>query len=191
MWFRTLTVSFIGVYEGSMTPLAALPLLLGALVAAPTAAQQPPPLGDSVQVAPAPPTPSTPAQDRYVQGLRTAGRGVAQLKDGLNRLARKQSAHDTLQVRTAGKRLGGLCSAARGFIVNGRAQMEPNAYDPPTRKAARDLAIRLDSLAAYTPTCQRSAGKTPTPVATELLGRIRAYETALTSFRTAIGLPNR
>jgi len=174
-----------------MTPLAALPLLFGALVAPPTAAQQPPSLGGSVQVAPALPAPSTPAQDRYVQGLRTAGRGVAQLKDGLNRLARMQSAHDTLQARTAGKRLGGLCGAAHGFIVNGRAQMEPNAYDPPNRKPARDLAIRLDSLAAYAPTCQRSAGKTPTPVATELLGRIRAYETALAAFRSAIGLPNR
>jgi len=174
-----------------MTPLPALPLLLVALVAAPTTSQQPPQLGDSVQVAPAPPAPSTPAQDRFVQGLRTAGRGVAQLKDGLNRLARMHGAHDTLQVRTAGQRLGGLCGAARGFIVNGRAQMEPNAYDPPNRKLARYLVIRLDSLAAYAPTCQRSAGKTPESVATELLGRIRGYEAALTAFRTAIGLPNR
>lgn len=174
-----------------MTPLAALPLLLGALGAVPAATQQYPPPGDSIQVAPAAPVLSTPAQDRYVQGLRTAGRGVAQLKDGLSRLARMQSAHDTLQVRTAGKRLGGLCGAARGFIVNGRAQMEPNAYYPPNRKRARDLAIRLDSLAAYAPTCQRSAGKTPEPVAVELLGRIRAYETALVAFRNAIGLPNR
>ncbi len=174
-----------------MTPVAALPLLFGALVLAPTAVQQPLPLDDSVQIAPAPPPVPTPAQDRYVQGLRTAGRGVAQLKDGLNRLARRQNGHDTLQVRTAGQRLGGLCGAARGFIVNGRAQMEPNAYDPPNRKPARDLAIRLDSLAAYTPTCQRSAGKTPAPIATELLGRIRAYEVALVAFRSAVGLPNR
>jgi len=174
-----------------MTPLEALPLLLGTLAAAPTTVQQQTPLGDSVQVALALPPPSTPAQDRYVQGLRTAGRGVAQIKDGLNRFARMQSSHDTLQTRTAGKRLGGLCGAARGFIVNGRAQMEPNAYDPPNRKPARNLAIRLDSLAAYAPTCQRSAGKTPAPVAAELLGRIRAYETALMAFRTAIGLPNR
>jgi hypothetical protein len=174
-----------------LTPLAALPLLLGALATAPTVAQQPPLLGDSAQVAPPQPAPSTPAQDRYIQGLRTVGRGVAQLKDGLNRLARMQNGHDTLQVRTAGKRLGGLCGAARGFIVSGRAQMEPTAYDPPSRKPARDLAIRLDSLAAYTPTCQRSAGKTPAPVATELSGRIRAYETALVAFRSAIGLPNR
>ncbi|MGH7614645.1 MAG: hypothetical protein ACREMW_11480 [Gemmatimonadales bacterium] len=174
-----------------MTPLAALPLLFGALLTAPAATQQYPPLGDSVQVRPPPPAPTTPAQDRYVQGLRTAGRGVAQLKDGLSRLARMQSRHDTLQARTAGKRLGGLCGAARGFIVNGRTQMEPNAYDPPNRKPARDLATRLDSLAAYAPTCQRSAGKTPAPIATELLGRIRAYEVALVAFRNAIGLPNR
>lgn len=174
-----------------MTPLAALPLLLGALGAVPAATQQYPPPGDSIQVAPPPPVLSTPAQDRYVQGLRTAGRGVAQLKDGLSRLARMQSARDTLQARTAGKRLGGLCGAARGFIVNGRAQMEPTAYYPPNRKPAYVLAIRLDSLAAYAPTCQRSAGKTPEPVATELLGRIRAYETALVAFRNAIGLPNR
>lgn len=174
-----------------MTPLAALPLLLGALGAMPAATQQYPPTGDSVQVAPPPPVLSTPAQDRYVRGLRTAGRGVAQLKDGLSRLARMQSSRDTLQARMAGKRLGGLCGAARGFIVNGRAQMEPTAYDPPNRKPARDLATRLDSLAAYAPTCQRSAGKTPEPVAKELLGRIRAYETALTAFRNAIGISNR
>jgi hypothetical protein len=191
MWFRALTVSFTGVYEGSMTPLAALPLLLGALVTAPPTTQQTPPLGDSVHVASAPPALPTPAQDRYVQGLRTAGRGVAQIKDGLNRLARTQSARDTLKMRTAGKRLGGLCGAARGFIANGRAQMEPNAYEPPNRKPARDLALRLDSLAAYAPTCQRSAGKTPEPVAAELLKRIRAYETALVAFRSAVGLPNR
>lgn len=183
-----------------MHSVVVLLLLLGVCVAAPAAAQQPIPT-DSAQIAtplaspapdsPAPPVPPTPAQQRYLEGLRTAGRGIAQIKDGLGRLARSQTAHDTLRTRQAGKRLGGLCGAARGFMVSGRAQMEPAAYEPPTRKPAWVLMVRLDSLSAYASTCQRSAGKTPTPVATELLGRIRNYELALANFRSAIGLPNR
>ena len=175
-----------------MHPLAALTLLLGALVAAPNAAQQPGPSpADTTHAAPSVPILPTPAQQRYLDGLRTAGRGVAQIKDGINRLARTQNTHDTLQVRQAGRRLGGLCGAARGFLVSGRAQMEPNVYQPPTRGAAKDLTARVDSLSASATTCQHSAGKTPAPVAILLLGRIREYEVALMAFRSTIGLPNR
>ena len=175
-----------------LRPLAALAMLVSALAVAPAGAQQPAPVDtDTAHVALPSPPPPTPEQQKYMDGLRTAGRGLAQIKDGLGRLARTQSAHDTLQVRLAGKRLGGLCAAARGFITSGRAQLEPSVYQPPIRSAAKDLAVRLDSLSVYTMTCQRSAGKTPTPVAAELVGRIRAYETALAAFRTAIGLPNR
>ncbi|MGH7538279.1 MAG: hypothetical protein ACREMF_06570 [Gemmatimonadales bacterium] len=166
-------------------------MLFEVLVVVAIAAQSPYSPGDSVPGAPPPAALLTPAQQRYVQGLRTAGRGVAQIKDGLNRLARAQSARDTLHVRGAGRRLGGLCGAARGFIVNGRLQMEPTVFEPPARKPARDLTIRLDSLSAYSKTCQGSAAKTPTPVGAEMLGRLRAYEAALVAFRAAIGLPNR
>ena len=171
-------------------------LLLGSLIAR-VHAQDPVPApaaipGESVTaMVPPPPPPPNPLQDRYLQGLRTASRGVAQIKDGINRVVRAQTARDTLRVRQAAKRLGGLCSAARGFITSGRGQMEPKVYEPPTRQPAQDLASQLDSLAIAVKTCQTSAGKTPAAVTTELLGRLRHYEVAVAAFRTAIGLPNR
>jgi hypothetical protein len=173
-------------------------LLLAPPWAANGAAQQPPQApGDSGQPAsstsapiPPPPTP-TPAQERYLRGLRTAGRGVAQIKDGIDRLARTQATNDTLRVRQAGRRLGGLCAAARGFLVSGRGQMEPTAYEPPARRPARDLAVQIDSLAVSAQQCQQAAARTPAPVSAALLGRLRAYEAALAAFRTAIGLPHR
>jgi hypothetical protein len=116
---------------------------------------------------------------------------VAQIKSGIDRLGRAQGGHDTLQVRQAGRRLGGLCTAARGFLVSGRGAMEPMAYETPTRRPARDLALQLDSLSIITKECQLTAGKTPMPVAAGLVARLRAYEAALAAFRTAIGLPNR
>jgi hypothetical protein len=166
--------------------------LIGSVLIAPLYAQQPSPTTSDSTTAMAPlPPPPNPMQDRYLQGLRTAGRGVAQVKDGISRVVRTQSSHDTLQVRLAAKRLGGLCGAARGFISSGRGQMEPNAYDSATRKPAKNLVVQLDSLALSVKTCQLSAAKTPTSVTTELLGRLHSYETALATFRTAIGLPNR
>src|SRR5438477_8162877 len=45
--------------------------------------------------APAPPTPTI-EQIRYMAGLRTATRGVAQIRDGLNRVVRTQQSRDSL-----------------------------------------------------------------------------------------------
>jgi hypothetical protein len=165
--------------------------LLYSLFGSRGAAQQPSPIPGESAAAVAAPPPSTPAQDRYLQGFRTAARGIAQIKDGISRVVRTRAARDTLQARQAAKRLGALCGAARGFIASGRAQMEPTAYELPTRGPARDLVSQLDSLSLATKTCQVSAGKTPVPVTTELLARLRVYETAVAAFRTAIGLPNR
>lgn len=142
-------------------------------------------------LAPPPPLPATPEQERYLRGLRTAGRGVAQLKDGVDRVLRTQSGSDTLRQIQAGKRLAGLCTAARGFMVSGRAGMKPTAYEDSTRIHARLLAVRIDSLIGFTPSCERGAGKAPGPLANDLLARLRSYETALRAFRAAIGLPNR
>ncbi len=138
-----------------------------------------------------PPPPPTPAQDRFMGGLRTASRGIAQLKDGLERVARTRSASDSLKQKAAGRRLGGLCGAARGFMASGRAQMLPTAYDPPSRIAARQLAQQIDSLIAYAPTCERTATRRPAQVADRLTDLLRKYEAAVASWRTAVGLPNR
>jgi hypothetical protein len=140
---------------------------------------------------PPPPPPPTPAQERYANGLRHASRGIAQLKDGLERVARTRSTSDSVKQRTAGRRLGGLCAAARGFMASGRAQMLPTAYDPPTRTVARQLGQQIDSLIAYAPTCERTAARRPGPVADRLTDLLRKYETAVASWRAAVGLPNR
>src|SRR3989441_12545478 len=140
---------------------------------------------------PSPPVPPTPAQDRYVNGLKTASRGIAQLKDGIDRVVRTRSTGDSLKQKTAGRRLGGLCGAARGFMASGRAQMLPTAYDPPTRIAARQLAQQIDSLIAYAPTCERTAARRPGPVADPLADLLRKYEAAVAGWRAAGGVPNR
>jgi hypothetical protein len=138
-----------------------------------------------------PPPPPTPAQERYANGLRRASRGIAQLKDGLERVARTRSTSDSVKQRTAGRRLGGLCAAARGFMSSGRAQMLPTAYDPPARTVARQLTQQIDSLIAYAPTCERTAARRPGPVADRLTDLLRKYEAAVASWRATVGLPNR
>ena len=167
-------------------------LMLGvSVVAASRASAQLPGSGDSAAAATttAPPPPN-PLQQRYLQGLRTAGRGIAQIKTGIDRLNRARGGHDSSQVKLAAKRLTAYCSAARGFIASGRGQMDPVAYDPPTRKQARDLALQLDSLSLSAKECQGAKGVTAQGLSTGLVTRLRAYEAALAEFRTAIGLPN-
>jgi len=165
-------------------------LMLGAGIAAPpTMPGQLPGGGDSAAVA-TPPAPN-PAQQRYLQGLRTAGRGVAQIKTGIDRLNRARGARDSSQVKVAAKRLTGYCSAARSFIASGRGQMDPVAYDPPTRKPARDLMVQLDSLSLSAKDCQSAKGLAPQLLSAGLVTRLRAYDAALADFRTAIGLPNK
>lgn len=154
----------------------ALAALLGA---APVAAQTPAPT-DSV------PGPST-AQARYLDGLKTVGRGVAQLKDGVTRVARYQS--DSAQLRLAGQRLGGLCGSGRSFLRQGRARMAHTAYVDSVRVIARRLNARIDELIGFLPTCQRQAGRAPQETAAEVLSRLRDYEVALQKFREAVILP--
>ena len=171
---------------------------LGALCLLATAlpAQQPvapPPdsaRADTARPSPAP-APPTPEQARYLRGLRTASRGVAQLKDGVNRVARSQSGRDTLVQRQAGRRLAGLCSAANSFLANGRAQMRPTAYEDSTRIQARALVTQIDSLLGVLPGCEQGAGRTPEKVANELQVRLRAYDAALRTFRSSTGSPAR
>ena len=133
----------------------------------------------------------TPEQQRFLNGLRTATRGVAQLKDGLGRVSRAQATKDSVARRRAGRFLAGLCGSARGFLARGRRQMDPAAYEDSTLVLARRLTARVDSLIAYTPTCERDAVALPDVTATDLTKRMKVYDTAFRDFRAAIGLPVR
>ncbi|PYO88822.1 MAG: hypothetical protein DMD58_11260 [Gemmatimonadetes bacterium] len=140
--------------------------------------------------APAPPSPPPAAaptieQIRYLAGLKTATRGVAQIRDGVNRVVRTQQA-DSLTRRRAARRLGGLCGTARSFIVSGRPKMQATAYADSMRILAKQLTVRLDSLNASLLVCEKTAGKDPSTVATTLTGRLKTYDDALLAFRTAL-----
>ena len=149
------------------------------LPSAPVAAQAPVP-------PPAPPAPApTIEQLRYMNGLKTATRGVAQIRDGLNRVVRTQQA-DSLTRRRAARRLGGLCSTARSFIVSGRPKMQPTAYADSMRVLAKQLTTRLDSLTSALPICEKTAGRDPNTVATTLTNKLKNYDDALLAFRTAL-----
>jgi len=124
-------------------------------------------------------------QIRYMAGLRTATRGVAQIRDGVNRVVRTQQA-DSLTRRRAARRLGGLCSTARSFIVSGRPKMQATAYADTMRVLAKQLTTRLDSLNAALPICEKTAGRDPSTVATSLTNRLKNYDDAVLAFRTAL-----
>ena len=156
------------------------------LVATTLGAQQPDTVRkDSSRVDSSPPTPE---QERYLDGLRTVGRGIAQLKDGIDRVVRAYSAKDSVKLAQAGRRLGGLCGSAHTFMGPGRTQMRATAYDDSVRTHARKLALQIDSVIGYMPTCQHAAFRTPNKTAADVLGLIRSYEGALRTFRTDIGL---
>ena len=150
----------------------------------------PPPPVPAPVMPPAPPAPPTLEQIRYVEGLRTATRGVAQLRDGLSRVARTQ-ASDSVRRRGAARRLGGLCATARTFIASGRPKMQPTAYADSMRIVAKQLVVRLDSLAKALPACEQTAGRQPTVVAADLTKRLQAYDEALLAFRAAVAAQNR
>lgn len=130
------------------------------------------------------PPPPTIEQIRYMEGLKTVTRGVAQIRDGVNRVVRTQQS-DSLIRRRAARRLGGLCGTARSFIVSGRPRMLPTAYSDSLRILAKQLTTRLDSLTAALPTCEKTAGRDPSTVATNLTTRLKNYDDALLVFRTA------
>src|SRR6266566_7607307 len=138
--------------------------------------------------APATPPAPTLEQIRYIKGLRLATRGVAQIRDGLNRLARTQQSRDSLTRRGAARRLGGLCGTARTFIISGRPKMQPTAYADSLRILAKQLVARLDSLSNALPTCEKTAGHDPSTVATDLTKRLSAYDDALLAFRNGQAL---
>ena len=158
-------------------------------------AQQPEPPPDSTRAVtesmpttPPPPTPPTPEQKRFLAGLRTATRGIAQLKDGMSRVARAGT-RDSATQRRAGRFLAGLCGSSRGFLKRGRPQMTPTVYEDSVQLKARRLVTQVDSMIKYTTSCEDSAAATPTSTAVGLGKRMKSYDAALRDFRVAIGLP--
>ena len=158
----------------------------------------PPPAPDSVRAESAlvraesvlaPPPPPSREQKRFLDGLRTATRGIAQLKDGLARVTRTQLKNDSVSQRRAGRLLAGLCGSERAFMGRGRPYMKPAVYEDSTRLKARRLTTQMDSLIAYTTSCEQTATATPVPVAAELTKRMKSYDGVLRDFRLAVGLP--
>jgi len=134
---------------------------------------------------PAPPPTPTIEQVRYMEGLKTVTRGVAQVRDGVNRVVRTERA-DSLTRRRAARRMGGLCGTARSFIVSGRPKMQATAYADSMRILAKQVTMRLDSLSSALMVCEKTAGRDPNAVATNLTGRLKNYDDALLAFRTAL-----
>lgn len=143
----------------------------------------PPVVVPAPPVPPAPPPEPTIEQIRYMEGLKTATRGIAQIRDGLNRVVRTQAADSVTRTRAA-RRLGGLCGSGRSFISSGRPKMQAAAYTDSLRILAKQLTVRLDSLSNALPTCEKTAGRDPT-VATTLTARLKSYDEALLAFRNA------
>jgi hypothetical protein len=135
--------------------------------------------------APAPPQPTI-EQIRFMEGLKTATRGIAQIKNGVDRVVRTQQAGDSLTRRRAARRLGGLCGTARTFIISGRPKMQATVYADTMRVLAKQLTTRLDSLNAALPICEKTAGRDPSTVATSLTTRLKNYDDAILAFRTAL-----
>ena len=157
------------------------------------AAQQPETPHDSgtaraESVPPAPPPPPTPEQKHFLDGLKTATRGIAQLKDGLSRVARAGKG-DSLAQQRAGQFLAGLCGSSRGFLKRGRPQMNPTVYEDTVRAKAKRLTIQMDTLIGFTPTCEQRAAAVPNSTAVQLGKRLKSYDGSLRDFRLAIGLP--
>ena len=135
-------------------------------------AAQTPPLADSARAeSTPPPLPPSPEQKRFLDGLKTATRGIAQLKDGLGRVTRA-GGRDSAAQRRAGRFLAGLCGSSRGFLRRGRPQMSPTVYEDSVQLKAKRLVTQVDSLIKYTTTCEQNAAAAPDVTAVELGKRI-------------------
>ena len=175
-------------------------ILLSALIVAPLrlAAQDSVPLPTLPPAAAAAPQPDTvvprpvePTADqlKYLGGLRSVARGVAQLKSGVDQVTRAEASKDTARLRRAGEMLGGLCGTAGSFMKHGRGTMKPNVYEDSARVKARNLVVQIDSLIKTTPVCDTTARRAPSRTAGVIVGRLRSYETALQEFRTTVAAP--
>jgi hypothetical protein len=147
------------------------------------------PVADSARVESTPaPLPPSPEQKRFLDGLKTATRGIAQIKDGLARVTRA-GGRDAAAQRRAGRLLSGLCGSSRAFMRRGRPQMSPTVYEDSVQLKAKRLVTQVDSLIKYTTTCEDSATVAPGATVLGLGKRMKSYDAALRDFRVAIGLP--
>jgi hypothetical protein len=131
----------------------------------------------------------SPEQARYRLGLKTAGRGVAQLKDGVEHVY--NAGRDSARLHQAGQRLAALCGAAQGFLQRGRSRMNPSAYADSAAQRPKKLVMQIDTLIHFVPGCQAEGAKAPKETAARLVGELEMYEGALREYRTMIGLPNK
>jgi hypothetical protein len=172
-----------------MRRLVVLLSVTGALAAAPLAAQDSTPApkpADSTHADSTPPPP-TPEQQKWMQGLRTAARGIGQIKSGIENVQRAGT--NTTQLKRAGKLLAGFCGTARGFMRTGVARMPSAAYSGDSRKIARQVVIQIDSVARETNTCEVQAPRDPKTSVEHLMPFIQSYEAAIAAWRAMAGLP--
>ena len=160
----------------------------GLLAVVPLAAQDSiPKAPDSTHTDSAPPPP-TPEQQRWMQGLRTAARGIGQLKSGIERVQR--AAGSATQLERAGKLLAGYCGTGRGFMRSGVVHMSSTAYpEGDNRKIARQVVIQIDSVIKQSIACEARGRHDPTGTVDLLVPVIRSYETAIAAWRGMIGVP--
>src|SRR5436189_5247056 len=97
------------------------------------AAQEPEPPPDSARAAAEsmptpPPPPPTPEQKRFIAGLRTATRGIAQRKDAISRTTRAGTRHPLLP-RRAGRSVARVCGWSLGFLKRRRAEMSRAVHE--------------------------------------------------------------
>lgn len=159
------------------------------LAAAPLAAQDSTPApkpADSTHADSAPPPP-TPEQQKWMQGLRTAARGIGQIKSGIEGVTRAGTS--PTQLKRAGKLLAGFCGTGRGFMRTGIAKMPNSAYEGDNRKIARQVVTQIDSVAKATNACEQQAARDPKTSVDHLMPLIQSYEAAIAAWRSMVGLP--
>lgn len=160
----------------------------GVLAIVPLAAQDSTPKPPDSTHADSAPPPPTPEQERWMQGLRTAARGIGQLKSGIERVQR--AAGSKTQLQRAGKLLAGYCGTGRGFMRSGVAHMNSTAYpEGDNRKIARQVVIQIDSVIRQSLACEERGRLDPSGTVDLLVPVIRSYEAAVVAWRGMIGLP--
>ena len=140
---------------------------------------------DSVVVDTLPPTP---AQERWLAGLRVAARGVGQIRTGIDRVQRANTTSDTARLKSAGRMLGGVCGTARGFMRSGRQKMSATAYEGARQVATRAVTSQIDSLMIHAAACEHATAQALPHTLQDMIEALRRYEAAIADLRVAMGI---